>query len=160
MKDDSDDSPFVHLLLSPGQSFHSCVLQDCVHPFVNAHLGDTCSHQTCSQNGKSPVYGQRKQRTVVSLQTQLFLFKPQQRLLQTSCLPSVFTSPQEHQTFLHDGDNNINSLHFSFRSSKVVLLARNLTMIKTNQGSRLFACPQITKILGHTLKWRGFLTPL
>lgn len=55
MKNAFDDSPFVHLLLSTSQALHRCVLQDRVHPFVNTHLGDTGSHQTCSQDGKSPV---------------------------------------------------------------------------------------------------------
>lgn len=45
--------PFINLLLSSGQPLHCGVLQDCVHTFVHGHLGDTCSHQTCSQDGQS-----------------------------------------------------------------------------------------------------------
>ena len=54
--------PFVNLLLSPGQSSHSGVLEDCVNTFVHSHLGDPRSHQTCSQDGKSPT-GKRQRWT-------------------------------------------------------------------------------------------------
>lgn len=62
---------------------------------------------------------------------------------------SFAVSKQHTQICLLDVENNINSLHFSLWSSKVVLLAGNLAMIQTNQGSRFVGFPQITKILGH-----------
>lgn len=62
---------------------------------------------------------------------------------------SFAVSKQHTQTCLLDVENNINSLHFSLWSSKVVLLAGNLAMIQANQGSRFIGFPQITKILGH-----------
>lgn len=55
-----DDSPFVHLLVSSGQAFHGCVLENCVQSFVNTHLGNTGSHQTCSQDGQSSEYKEKK----------------------------------------------------------------------------------------------------
>lgn len=62
---------------------------------------------------------------------------------------SFAVSKQHTQIGLLDVENNINSLHFSLWSSKVVLLAGNLAMIQANQGSRFIGFPQITKILGH-----------
>lgn len=56
-------APFVNLLFSSGQSSYSGVLQDCVHAFVHRHLGDACSHQACSQDGKSPGCKRETQRS-------------------------------------------------------------------------------------------------